>query len=310
MMLSARNLSPPFVPWGKIAALAALSAPPVLLAYALGMPHAAAVIGFATGFLATLAGGVTWAGAATLAAALAYGLAILLPGEGYYITGLALCALSLGSVRFGGGRAMTYSAVGWVFLTLYDFGSSPDHWALGVFVIAALWAIPSAWWLGVSGLTAPKPPFVSVRAQIAVVITAGFMATLMLADLIDMPRPYWVPFVFLHVVAATGLGATLPALRRLLGAVLGVTAIAVFLPDGTPAAVMLILAAVALTIALRVLPAFPVVARALTTAGILLVLLPTEDRIADARLLAEILGTLVLCITTVLVWILSPSKTD
>ena len=86
----------PLVPWRKIAGLALLSAPPVVLAIILGIAPAAAAVGFMTGFLAALVGGSRWTAVAIAVAVAASFVTGLLPDWGIYGVGLAFCvALSL-----------------------------------------------------------------------------------------------------------------------------------------------------------------------------------------------------------------------
>lgn len=294
------------MPWSKIAGLLALSVPPVVLAASLALPPASAIVGFLTGFLASVMGGPGWALAAVILAVLAYIATMAIPSASYGIAVLLILASALAAPR-GGRRALTYAALGWVFL---DMAADQNGELSGIvlFPIAGVWAIAAARWLDVSGLASPDAAARRTIGALPVVITTiGFLASLIVAETLPLERPYWVPFVFLQIIAVVDSDMPRRAMERMAGAILGVSAVVFLSTLNLPQALELSLAALGLVAGLRTLTTYPLASKTLITSAIILFLSARGEDEAGARLLAELAGVGVLLAVAGLAAIVEPA---
>lgn len=308
---------PPALPWIQIAKLMALSLPALLVVIPTDLPPPSGILGFTTGFMACLYGSNRWALAAVttaIAAALLSSLSMALsPVAAMYGVGLLLCLLAAGSWRQGGRPAMVFAAIGWVFLLLSPQADLTGEIVLAlVFGLSGVWGIFAARHLGVSGLMVPKadgraPPSLATF----VAVSGGFLVTLALTQWFEISRPYWIPFIYLHVVATTGLSRKSPIMWRMAGVVIGAAGAFALIHLGGPTVLYTLAATGAFALALRLLMMRPLVSRALTTAAIILIVYATDQSAVSARLLAEGSAVFVLLIVAAILGFVAPrASTD
>ncbi|MEM7074886.1 MAG: FUSC family protein [Pseudomonadota bacterium] len=289
--------SKPFIPWIRIAYLGALSVLPALIVVPLGVEQPTGLIGFTAGFLACLYAGWRWALIAIATAVAAHLLSTAamhadIPG-GLYGVGSVLALATILATPKGGLSALAFAAFGWVFL-VFSTTSDQDRHILTLLAFAASggWGVVAARWLSVGGMMAP-----GVRDRrmpslwLAVVTSLGFLATLYLAESLTLSRPYWVPFVYLSIIATTGLTQARAILRRMIGASLGALLVFGLAGLNLPFEVEIALAMTGFAMSLRITIAYPVISRALLTASIVLMLFASEPGALGSRLLAEFAAT-------------------
>ncbi|NRA99997.1 MAG: FUSC family protein [Rhodobacteraceae bacterium] len=281
---------PIFVPWSKIALLAALTLPVFAgLAFA-GLQVVACVIGFLVGMMSSIFATRGWAIAAPLVAMAAYGVFLVLPPWGLYAIGGFLGLAGIIAAPYGGGRVGAFVALGWAFLAL-SFPGGVDPILLPMFFAGAVWAIIVASITGLADLDPPSGGDLG-RAPIliGVLVSLGFVGTLWLAQNLDVARPYWIPLVFLQVLGTGGIHTGRSAARRMLGALLGAGVSFVVSAFGPPVWLLSLLSGLAFFAALRITMAYPIYSRALTTAALLWALHAVSFADAETRILAEVVA--------------------
>lgn len=258
-----------------------------------------------TGLLACLFGGHRWALAALVtavtAAAVSFASMPITPLGSVYFVAILLCLGAALTKQRGGYPAMVYAPFGWTFLLLC---MPPDEASLGaIFIlygIGGIWGVFVAWHLGVANLMARPTVMLNAPSFVGVTtITTGFLVTLALADLVEISRPYWIPFVYLQVVATTNLTQTGTIFRRMTGVFLGTCGAFALTLTGSHIALQGLISLAAFAIALRLMRSHPLTSRSLTTAAIILVVFASDDSAVSARLLAELSAAGVLLIVAV-----------
>lgn len=305
------------LPWRQIAKLAVLSVPATLIVVPFDVPQPTGLVGFMTGFLASLYGRYLWAfgalAVAIVAASLSFAGLSFSPVGAVYGVALLLCVLVALAMRHGGRAAMVFAAFGWVFLL---FSSPSDVTNLGVllglFGLSGVWGIIATRQLRIAGMMAPAPdahrsPYLTG----ALATGAGFLVTIALADSLPISRPYWIPFVYLQVVATTDLSRTHIILRRMFGALIGAAGAFALMAIGVPVIVQMLVALMAFAFALRHLMSLPMLSRALTTMSVILIVLATDDSALSARLLAEVSAAAILLVVALILGLRKPpAKTE
>lgn len=303
--------SPP-LPWTNIAKLIALSLPAVVIVVPTDLPPPSGIIGFMTGFLACLYGSYRWAFAAIAIAIAAAFLsmisAALSPFGATYGVAILLCLIAAGSWRRGGRPAMIFAAFGWVFLLFSPQADIFSQILLTlVFGLSGVWGIFAARQLAVSGVMAPKAEGQMAPSLVSVfVVSGGFLVTLALTEWFTISRPYWVPFIYLHVVATTGLLRKSPILRRMAGVLIGAAVAFALIAAGGPFILHILAAVGAFALSLRLLTTRPLISRALTTTAIVLIVFATDESALSSRLLAEVSAVIILLIVAAVLGFVTP----